>query len=1062
MAQTHDIPMSIKMNDPCFPDIAKLDQGLPIDEAQIHTILDYIDLRLDCADFRVICILRSLYYYSDQLTEPTLSRMKQTILGFKYWMDEPGTDSMCYWSENHQLIFATCEYLAGQLYPNELFTNDGMLGRYHQAKAAHRLSLWLDARFRFGFVEWHSNTYYEEDIAPLSLLIDCASDSTLVAKATSILDLLLLDMALHHYRGYLAATSGRCYEKQKKYPAQQDVTSILVKAFGLVPGERVGTAGAAEAAGAVDDKQASTPEFIYDYTRVSADFILNRKYRVPDWIRRISQDENLGVVRSSMGLNLAEIDHYFPVKDDVYGRGMYLWSMEAFSNPESCEMALRLYREWKLETNDFLKNLGALDIPVISRIGLLPTAVRVLNPVTSGIAIQRVNSYSYRTADYFLSSAQQYHPGTFGDQQHIWQATIGSGISVFTTHPGAAFFEDNARNFSPSYWVGNGVLPDCRQEKNVVLCVYDLSVRKGYMEKERLLFTHAWFPQKSFDEMHRAHVRCYVAREGSSYVGLLSLKTLEEKGDDELIQQGTVTAWACVVGSAAEYGTFSKFVAACSAARLEQKGRLFTLTLRDQLYELTYDGAFVVNGAQADGVAGGGLDGGGFGQDKNYPRLSCRYGEIPGDPEVYDLTVDGENVRIAWPTKIRDLRRPDLPEVDPCERIVALCDDVVARTDPKMKWMWGQALLGYALTELDRYRGTDQYTPFLTTYCQYWLEHKPKIDYADRIAPALITYAMEKRTGNVAFAELTREALDYIRYAPRLLGDAVNHLGTSFESHFYPKSIWVDSLMMFSFFPSLYGKEQGDRELLDFAARQPAMYAQYLQDESHLWVHSYWVNAGRQHPRGKRAGSGAGVGAGVGAGAGVDAGAGAGAGDRARAASDAGSASFWGRGNGWVMTSLPMIMENVGTDHPAYEEIRKIFCDTAEDLLPWQNDDGSFNTIINKPSYREMSATALIACGFLHGVRLGVLDKTKYLSPGLRALTVVSDVIAVDDQNVRSPRIYLPEISAPTIPLPLFPTAGYKLTPRGRNQSYGLAAALFAALEYRKLCDLGMIGQDTD
>ena len=44
----------------------------------------------------------------------------------------------------------------------------------------------------------------------------------------------------------------------------------------------------------------------------------------------------------------------------------------------------------------------------------------------------------------------------------------------------------------------------------------------------------------------------------------------------------------------------------------------------------------------------------------------------------------------------------------------------------------------------------------------------------------------------------------------------------------------------------------------------------------------------------------------------------------------------------------------------------------------------------------------------------------------------------------------MPEISGPTIPLPIFPKLGYKLVPLGKNWSYGVAALIFAAIEYKK------------
>ena len=183
------------------------------------------------------------------------------------------------------------------------------------------------------------------------------------------------------------------------------------------------------------------------------------------------------------------------------------------------------------------------------------------------------------------------------------------------------------------------------------------------------------------------------------------------------------------------------------------------------------------------------------------------------------------------------------------QKIIDMGDSIVRRFPPKMKWMWGEALLGYALTELDAFLKEDRYFDFTRAYCDYWATAGPRVDQSDTSAPALITYAMEKRTGNPAYAALTEKVLNYIKHEPRVLDDAVNHLGNSPEGRLYPRSIWVDSLMMFSVFPARYAAERGDRELLDFAARQPRLYAGYMQDrEDRLWYHCYWVRARSHYP----------------------------------------------------------------------------------------------------------------------------------------------------------------------------------------------------------------------
>lgn len=338
------------------------------------------------------------------------------------------------------------------------------------------------------------------------------------------------------------------------------------------------------------------------------------------------------------------------------------------------------------------------------------------------------------------------------------------------------------------------------------------------------------------------------------------------------------------------------------------------------------------------------------------------------------------------------------------DRVVALCDYVVKASDPKMKWKWGEALFGYALSLLDDFRGESRYDRFLQDYCDYYMVNTPAVDMADTAAPGLITYVCQKRHPEKGYEKLTKQVLDYIRNEPRILGDAVNHLGSSLIGRFYPKSIWVDSLMMFGVFPSLYGKEQGDQNLIDIAARQPGAYRDYMMDaRDGLWYHSYWVGLKKHYPVRRL---------------------------------------YWARGNGWVMAALPMILKNIGESHEKYKEIAEIFGATAAALLPCQNADGSFNTLLGRRSYRELSATALIAAGLMKGARMGVLDKS-FRAAGEKAFACCLDSI-----HSESDGLFFPEISGPTIPLPLLPGLGYRLVPRARNWSYGLAALIFAAIEH--------------
>ncbi|NCA66982.1 MAG: hypothetical protein EOM87_02845 [Clostridia bacterium] len=344
------------------------------------------------------------------------------------------------------------------------------------------------------------------------------------------------------------------------------------------------------------------------------------------------------------------------------------------------------------------------------------------------------------------------------------------------------------------------------------------------------------------------------------------------------------------------------------------------------------------------------------------------------------------------------------------KQIKDLCDYLVRAWKPEnLRWGWGEGLFTYALAELDNYLKEDRYIGFYKTYCDKYAAEHPDIDCSDTAAPGLTSYALFKKTGDARYKALTDSVINYIENAPRILEDAPNHFGTSKDAATYPQSIWVDSLMMFSVFTARYGAENGLGNMIDYAARQPASYAKYLMDkDDKLWYHSYWVKQHTHYPRRKL---------------------------------------YWGRGNGWVIASFPMIYESIGKDHPLAKEIAEIYQSTSAALLNYQRSDGAFETVFNKvgKTYRELSATALIAGGWLHGIRLGILDKS-YLKPALKAYNLCIDSIICEDGGV-----FFPEISRPTVPMKYIPYLWYKYLPRGRNWNYGVAALIFAAINYDKI-----------
>jgi len=207
-----------------------------IEEEVIYDTCKFIAERKDCSEFLMQAILRLMCW---EQKDPKLSReikslMKDTILGFKYWVDEPGDTVMHMSSENHRILLHTAEWLAGLLFPTEEFTNSHQQGLFHALKGRLYINEWLRQRGRFGFDEWHSNCYYPINIAALTNIYDFAppEEYKLRQMAKQILDYMFFILAEDTFHGVFGTTHGRSYGPYIKYPDFEYTSSICWLLYG--------------------------------------------------------------------------------------------------------------------------------------------------------------------------------------------------------------------------------------------------------------------------------------------------------------------------------------------------------------------------------------------------------------------------------------------------------------------------------------------------------------------------------------------------------------------------------------------------------------------------------------------------------------------------------------------------------------------------------------------------------------------------------------------------------------------------------------------------------------
>lgn len=526
----------------------------------------------DTSDFDALYLLNLLYGYEDQLPDETVAEITDAMLGFEYWYTEPTPDDVVdekyYWSENHQIIFHTLEYLFGQAHPDEVFRNDGRTGAEHRDEARERILGWLDEKAELGFSEWHSDVYYQKDVTPLLTLVEWADDPEIATRAAMVLDLVLFDIALHTHEGNMGATHGRSYAKDKTKATDQDVFNLSKLLF---EGTDVGYTSAGDA-GAVLLSRAA-------------------RYRLPEVIRRVAASDEPMVDLERMGVPLDPLADVVPDPEPVAGH--------AFDDPDEIDFWWERGAQpaWQVVplTIETVTEHDLWDTPTFAPFAPLRDAVegdpdaaralaRQLAPVLSFGMLTEASTVTYRSGEVMLSTVNDNRPGTYGDQHHTWQATVDEEAIVFTTLPKNEPFEgEDSWPDDDGYWTGNGGLPRAAQVGQTSLSLYQPGTEaEGGFGFDRLDYTHAWFPTERFDEVVRDGQWTF-GRKGDGFVALWSWRTPEWREHDparvftdgmtepfDLVAPGGPdNVWIAHVGDATTAGSFAEFQEALRSAPVE-------------------------------------------------------------------------------------------------------------------------------------------------------------------------------------------------------------------------------------------------------------------------------------------------------------------------------------------------------------------------------------------------------------------------------------------------------------------------------------------------------------
>ena len=181
-------------------------------DTMIEEILPSIEDCHDCADFSLVPLIWSRIAWGGDIGEATRKRIDAAILGFRYWMDEPGNDVQWYFSENHALLFHTSAYLAGDLHAEATFVRSGRKGAEQRAVGAARVRAWLDHFEAWEMAEFNSAPYFPIDLKGLTALAALAPDADIAERARKGIVRLCEIIARSAHHGMVTAAQGRSYE----------------------------------------------------------------------------------------------------------------------------------------------------------------------------------------------------------------------------------------------------------------------------------------------------------------------------------------------------------------------------------------------------------------------------------------------------------------------------------------------------------------------------------------------------------------------------------------------------------------------------------------------------------------------------------------------------------------------------------------------------------------------------------------------------------------------------------------------------------------------------------
>ena len=340
-------------------------------------------------------------------------------------------------------------------------------------------------------------------------------------------------------------------------------------------------------------------------------------------------------------------------------------------------------------------------------------------------------------------------------------------------------------------------------------------------------------------------------------------------------------------------------------------------------------------------------------------------------------------------------------------------------------WNYHNGGVAWAMKMLGELSGKVKYEKYANDFCDFQLKSIPFLKYEMEIlgranvpngnlinvplldftlAPSLpFIYRLrkDKTFANKAdYQQFIGRMLHYARYEQIRLPGATNYTRTTPEKY----TTWVDDMFMgipFLIQAALYAENETDRKFyFDDAASQVLDFnKQVWDDDAGLYVHARYSYSDEK-------------------------------------------LVHWSRANGWGIWATTEVLLHLPKNHPKYKPILKHYQKHVQSLVRFQDESGFWRNVLDHPESRqEVSGTAIFTMAIARGIREGWIDRRKYEKVALKGWNAISSQIE-NDGTVHS--ICYGTMCSSDVNY-------YKNRPFYDNDTHGLFAVLFAAIEVNKM-----------